>query len=601
MIRKYSTIEDLLFSSRNAVIVEQDLGQFNDLFKMLLSVHEECNGLQQDEERQQDDEWFDEIDSQVFSFKRKIHAWLRDVSEKKQSSRSSSKGSRSSSSKSGKSKSSKDSRETKSSKEKEIKDKIKVAELMAEAELLEEKQILETEARKLKIKEELAKAKARLSGYHDVPVDYIQTKQENAQQRWENQKEKVSSARDQKHQQTKNYSEDQLQNAWDKSDQRMKEKEDKFYQKTSNKKMLGAQDDSVNEMMCRLLKQQSAPEIEIDVFDGNPMEFHYFMAVFREVVEKRVDDERGKLTRLIKYTKGDAKDMVKNCIQLPPKDGFKTAKHLLNERYGNPHRIIAAYRREIKQWPHIKSGDAVAYQKFQNLLIKCENIGHLQSWNVFDTPDIMCMLLSKLPGSARDKWSRKVLTIRQNQGREPELSDFIKFVDNETLIVSDPLFSKAAVDEYLEKRSNQKRNRISAFATREQSKKGNSHVCINCNENHKLEKCKEFMEKTLKERIKFLMQQKRCYGCLEPMSDGHNAKTCTSKLTCSTCKGNHPTPLHGYVPKDKRGADCVDQDPRKTEEALKNSFAGLDDLKCAATSKEHGSNVISMCVVPVKM
>ena len=74
--------------------------------------------------------------------------------------------------------------------------------------------------------------------------------------------------------------------------------------------MLGAQDDSVNEMMCRLLKQQSAPEIEIDVFDGNPMEFHYFMAVFREVVEKRVDDEWGKLTHLIKYTKGDAKNMV---------------------------------------------------------------------------------------------------------------------------------------------------------------------------------------------------------------------------------------------------------------------------------------------------
>ena len=115
---------------------------------------------------------------------------------------------------------------------------------------------------------------------------------------------------------------------------------------------------------------------------------------------------------MIKYTKGDAKDMVKNCIQLPPKDGFKTAKHLLNERYGNPHQIIAAYCCEIKLWPQIKSGDAVAYQKLQNLLIKYENIGHLGSWNVFDTPDITCMLLSKLPGSARDKWPRTVLTIR---------------------------------------------------------------------------------------------------------------------------------------------------------------------------------------------
>ena len=300
---------------------------------------------------------------------------------------------------------------------------------------------------------------------------------------------------------------------------------------------------------------------------------------------------------MIKNTKGDAKDMVKNCIQLPPEDGFKTAKHLLNERYGDPHRIIAKYRREIKQWPQIKSGDAVAYQKLQNILMKCENIGHLQSWNVFNTPDTLCMVLSKLPGSARDKRSRKVLTIRQNQMREPELSDFIKFVDNETLIVSDLLFSKAAVDEYLEKRPNHKRNKI---ATGEQSRKGDPHICINCNGNHKLEKCKEFMEKPLKERIKFLMRQKRCYRCLEPMSDGHNAKTCTSNLMCSSCKGNHPTPLHVYVPKDKRSTDGGDQDPKKTDEVLKNSCAGLDDLKCAATSKEHESNVISMCVVPVK-
>ena len=192
-------------------------------------------------------------------------------------------------------------------------------------------------------------------------------------------------------------------------------------------------------------------------------------------------------------------------------------------------------------------------------------------------------------------------TIRQNYRRETELSDFIKFVDNEQLIVSNPLSSKAVVDKYLEKRPNHKRYKISAFATGEQSKKGDLHICINCNGNHKLENCKEFMEKPLKERIKFLMRQKRCYGCLEPMSDGRNTKTCTSNLMCSSCKGNHPTLLHGYVPKDRRSTDVGDQDPKKTDEVLKNSFAGLDDLKCAATSKEHGSNVISMCVVPVKV
>ena len=242
---------------------------------------------------------------------------------------------------------------------------------------------------------------------------------------------------------------------------------------------------------------------------------------------------------------------------------FQTAKHLLNERYGDPHRIIAAYCREIKQWRQIKSGEAAAYQKLQNLLVTYENVGHLQSWNVFDTPSIMFLLFSNLPGSARDKWSRKVLTIIQDQRRKPELSNFTKFVDNESLIVSNPLFSKATADEYLEKRPNHRKNNISAFTTREQNKKEDPHICINCNEKRKLEKCKEFMENALKEGIKFLMPQKWCYGCLEPMSYSHNTKTCTGKLMRSSCKRNHRTLLHGYVPKDKRSTDGVIKIPRR--------------------------------------
>ena len=69
--------------------------------------------------------------------------------------------------------------------------------------------------------------------------------------------------------------------------------------------------------------------------------------------------------------------------------------------------------------------------------MKLENIGHFQSWNLLDTPDIMCMLLSKLPGSARDKWFRNVLTIRRRHKREPDLINVTHFVNDETLIVRD--------------------------------------------------------------------------------------------------------------------------------------------------------------------
>ena len=55
-------------------------------------------------------------------------------------------------------------------------------------------------------------------------------------------------------------------------------------------------DTSVSDILCKMMKQQSAPEININVFDGNPLNFHYFMAVFKEAVEKKIEYARGRLT-----------------------------------------------------------------------------------------------------------------------------------------------------------------------------------------------------------------------------------------------------------------------------------------------------------------
>ena len=104
-------------------------------------------------------------------------------------------------------------------------------------------------------------------------------------------------------------------------------------------------DVNVAEMMRKLVNQQSASEIDIHVFGGNPLEFRYFMAVFDEAVENKIEDPRGKLTCLIKYTTVEVKEMLKNCIQLPPKEGYETAKQRMHKLYGDPHRVIAAYRK----------------------------------------------------------------------------------------------------------------------------------------------------------------------------------------------------------------------------------------------------------------
>ena len=96
------------------------------------------------------------------------------------------------------------------------------------------------------------------------------------------------------------------------------------------------------------LKQQSAPDVDLDVFDGNPLEYHNFMTLFHKLVEKPIHDPRGRLTRLIRYTKDDPKDMIQHCVQQPPSVGYKNAKKILDQKYGNPYNTMGVYRKELK-------------------------------------------------------------------------------------------------------------------------------------------------------------------------------------------------------------------------------------------------------------
>ena len=116
------------------------------------------------------------------------------------------------------------------------------------------------------------------------------------------------------------------------------------------------------------------------------------------------------------------------------------------------------------------------------------------------------------------------------------MMDFIQFVNDETVIVTDPIFSKEAVQQYVEKRPNNKKGRLSTFVTGKEEKSEN---CCYCDEQYKLDKCDKNMEVTLKERIKLLAKKKYCYGCLQPISNSDNAKTCTRRITQHLCMGTY--------------------------------------------------------------
>ena len=177
-------------------------------------------------------------------------------------------------------------------------------------------------------------------------------------------------------------------------------------------------------------------------------------------------DPSGRFTRLIKYTTGEAKDLIKHRIQQPLSEGYRNALVLLRIRYSNPLKVLPTYRKEIRRWPTIKAGDASSFRSFHNFLLKCQSVTYNQTWNDLDAPDALCLMIAKFPRHIRDRWNWQVLAIRKRKSREPSLAGLIVFVEEETLLVDDPLFSNNAVGQYLDRTDkSSKRVRTKYFVT----------------------------------------------------------------------------------------------------------------------------------------
>ena len=79
LLRKSRAVDEPLYSVRNVEAVREQMLQIDGVFKMLLEVHREYNFLLPLEMQEQDEDWFDDIDEKLMSFKNKIHNWIRDA------------------------------------------------------------------------------------------------------------------------------------------------------------------------------------------------------------------------------------------------------------------------------------------------------------------------------------------------------------------------------------------------------------------------------------------------------------------------------------------------------------------------------------------
>ena len=113
----------------------------------------------------------------------------------------------------------------------------------------------------------------------------------------------------------------------------------------------------------------------------------------------------------------------------------------LEERYGDPQVIAAAYIKRALGWPAINGKDPTALDHFAIFLSECEYaICSMDAMKVLEYPDNLRKLVSKLPYYMHDRW-RKIVYSSQ----EASFNQLVSFVRAEAKKDAHPVFGKKAM------------------------------------------------------------------------------------------------------------------------------------------------------------
>ena len=151
----------------------------------------------------------------------------------------------------------------------------------------------------------------------------------------------------------------------------------------------------------RLLGVLQAPKVNISTFDWDPMGYFPFIRAFEENVEKLLDDEGSKLTRLMQLCTGKAARALQCCSMLPPAQGYQKARQILKARFGDPFTITEVWVNKL-----IEGGPRTNLQEYADDLQNCyECLTALRATGELQSQSSLVALVRKLPPSLPNRWT----------------------------------------------------------------------------------------------------------------------------------------------------------------------------------------------------
>lgn len=378
----------------------------------------------------------------------------------------------------------------------------------------------------------------------------------------------------------------------------------------------------ITEFLAKQQRISTLPPQHIPTFMGDPLEYRLFIRAFEHGVESKTESNRDRLYFLEQYTSGQPQELVRSCLHMDQEQGYREAKNLLKEHFGNEYRISVAYINKALSWPTIKADDGEALNALALFLTSCSNaMTDTEYMEELDNIANMRVIVSKLPYKLKEKWRTVAFDLEEQKARRPKFKDLVKFVNTQAKVVLHPLFGdlkdnskgeiKSSVNLSSGKKSGKKiftttvtpvETQFSVNKEQNFNKIGSSgsvsaftKPCLFCKSEHNMAQCKRMRKSLHKEKLEFLRSKGLCFSCLK---QGHMSKFCEEKLNCEVCSLTHPTVLH-IKNKDKpiRNEETSEDDEKYH---AMSGFVGTESKQYSGKGADDTDSILSIVPVQVK-
>ena len=274
------------------------------------------------------------------------------------------------------------------------------------------------------------------------------------------------------------------------------------------------------------------PKIELPKFSGNILEWCSFQEQFDSVIHNNPQIKPlAKFSYLRSLLHGEALSCISGFSLTEA--NYSAARGLLIDRYNKTERITFAHIEELLTLSAPNRSSVTTLRSFEDRLlthIRCLEVLGVggKNYGVVLTP----LILSRLPSDLRLEWARG------GEGKESDLEYLLEFLHSE---INRRERSQAFSESKLAPQVNVESRRPPAAAAALISSESRGKYCPLCPEqNHEIEKCRDFRNAPVSERWEMIRKAKLCFSCL---SGEHFTSECDKQ--CKVCgRLGHHTFLH---------------------------------------------------------